>query len=182
MLPLFMRSRSMRSTGFAPLIGDDARVLILGSLPGKRSLREQQYYAHPQNSFWRIMAQLVQIDPANSYAERCSALKENRIALWDVLASAHRAGSLDSAIEVAGARKNDFAGLLNENQGIRLICFNGRKSRELFDRLVVEDLPSADNFQLVNLPSSSPAHAAMKFDMKLKHWSVVGRFLVEAKF
>ena len=181
MLLRFMGPGRMKSTGFAPLIGDDARVLILGSLPGKRSLREHQYYAHPQNSFWRLMAQLLHIDPVNSYVDRCNALKENRIALWDVLVSAHRAGSLDSAIEVAGARKNDFAGLLNENQGIRLICFNGRKSREFFDRLVVEELPSASNFQLVNLPSSSAAHAAMNFDEKLKHWSVVGRFLAESK-
>lgn len=165
------------SRGFAPIIARRARVLILGSLPGQKSLREQQYYAHPQNVFWQIMGQILGFDPAGAYEDRCKSLQEHGLALWDVLASSYRPGSLDSAIEIASARQNDFAGLLKRHHGIKLIGFNGKKSRQLFDKLVLQTVPAARDCKLVTLPSTSPAHAAMCFEDKLQQWSLLREYV-----
>ena len=119
-----------RSAGFPPVAHADARILILGSLPGQRSIAAQQYYAHPQNAFWRIMAELT--GGHGNYDERCVALTANRIALWDVLANSVRPGSLDADIQVATAEVNDFAAFLAEHRRIELICFNGQKAAKIF--------------------------------------------------
>jgi hypoxanthine-DNA glycosylase len=168
--------RSTASRGFVPVIDEGARVLILGSLPGQRSLREQQYYAHPRNAFWRIMAEMLGFDVGAPYAERCNILKNKGIALWDVLAASRRRGSLDAAIDVSSARANDFSGLLERHQEIKLICFNGQKSRQLFARLVSLKVASAQDIKLVTLPSSSPAYAAMHFEDKLTHWKIIVQY------
>jgi len=165
------------SRGFAPVLGDGLQVLILGSLPSRKSLQVQQYFANPQNAFWRIMAKIAGFDPGLSYEVRCRALTDQGVGLWDVLASSVRAGSLDSAIDVATAKANDFAALLAQHKDIKLICFNGQKSRNLFDRMVVNTTPVVRNCELLTLPSTSPAHAAMKFDEKLRRWSVIGSYL-----
>src|SRR5210317_1751806 len=96
------------SEGFAPVARGDARVLVLGSLPGARSIAEQQYYAHPQNAFWPIMRELFMID--GDYAARCDQLRENGIALWDVLRSSVRPGSMDADIQLGSAVANDLRG------------------------------------------------------------------------
>src|SRR3954468_8609114 len=93
---------------FPPISRKDAETLILGSLPGRKSLEQQQYYAHPQNAFWKLMGALFDLEPAASYAERTRALVRHRIALWDVFAAAERPGSLDSAIVHDTAEANDF--------------------------------------------------------------------------
>ena len=165
------------SQGFAPVIGSDSKVLILGSLPSRQSLLEQEYYANPRNSFWRIMREIVVFASGNSYESRCNTLINNGIALWDVLASSVRPGSLDSAIDIASAKENNFSGLFEKHQGIKLVCFNGVKARDLFDRLVLNSMSTPEGFDLVNLPSSSPAHAAMSYERKLERWSVIGRYL-----
>jgi double-stranded uracil-DNA glycosylase len=171
-------ARDAASRGFPPVIGSNAKVLILGSLPSRQSLRMQEYYANPRNAFWRIMGEIGALDDvANAYGDRCNALINNRIALWDVLASSVRPGSLDSAIDLASAKENDFSGLLAQQQGIMLICFNGMKARQLFDRLVLRSMSVAAGCELIDLPSSSPAHAAMSFEKKLERWLVVGRYI-----
>ena len=119
---------------FPPIARTDARILILGSLPGAESLARQQYYAKPQNSFWRIMGALVGAGPEIVYADRLVRLIDHHIAVWDVCASAMREGSLDAAIKSPEA--NDFRSFLTIHVGISLICFNGRAAEKLFDKLV----------------------------------------------
>lgn len=155
------------SQGFPPVSRDDARVLILGSLPGERSIRERQYYAHPQNTFWKIMAEIYGV--SGDYASRCDQLIESRAALWDVLHSSVRPGSLDSAIQMSSANANDFAAFLHQHPHIELIAFNGRKAEQLFARFV-DPAAVGDHIVLAGLPSTSPAFAAMPFSGKLSAW------------
>jgi hypoxanthine-DNA glycosylase len=153
------------SRSFPPVARADARVLILGSLPGQRSLREQQYYAHPQNAFWRIMRDLIGAE--GNYEQRCRTLQESGIALWDVLAESVRRGSLDSDIRMDTARANDFATLFRDCPDIDFVCFNGRKAAAMFQRFAGPD-SYATRFE--TLPSTSPAYAAMPYEEKLARW------------
>src|SRR5210317_787238 len=121
-----------RSRGFPPIASAAARSLILGSLPGARSIAEQQYYAHPQNAFWRIMRKLYGIEGA--YEKRCGQLKANGIALWDVLHSSIRPGSMDADIKTSTAAVNDFAAFFSAHPEIRTVAFNGKKAEQLFTR------------------------------------------------
>lgn len=156
-----------QSEGFPPVARADARVLVLGSLPGARSIAEQQYYAHPQNAFWPIMRELFGIE--GDYASRCDQLLENGVALWDVLRSSVRPGSMDADIRLGSAIANDFCGFLTEHAEIRMIAFNGKKAEQLFIRLVgVNDV--ADGITRLGLPSTSPAYASMSFSGKLSAW------------
>ena len=155
------------SEGFPAVEGADARLLVLGSLPGQRSLAEQQYYAHPQNAFWRIMEEVLGIN--GSYEQRCRQLVAQRVALWDVLASSVRPGSMDADIRLDGARVNDFAAFFVRHPGLRMIAFNGRKAEQLFTRLVGVDTVGKP-VQLIGLPSTSPAYAALPFAGKLAEW------------
>lgn len=155
------------ATGFPPVERADATILVLGSLPGERSIAEQQYYAHPQNAFWRIMRELFEID--GNYAERCRQLTENGIALWDVLMRSYRPGSMDANISMREAMPNDFASFLAQHRSVGLIAFNGRKAEELFRRFV-DPLGVADDIPRTRLPSTSPAYAALSFASKLAAW------------
>jgi len=147
--------------------GPDARALVLGSLPGQRSIAEQQYYAHPQNAFWPIMCELFGI--RGDYGFRCQQLIGHRIAVWDVLACAIRAGSMDTDIRLGGARANDFEEFFIAHPEIQLIAFNGKKAELLFERFV--RLPAVhESIRCVGLPSTSPAYAAMSFSGKLLAW------------
>jgi hypoxanthine-DNA glycosylase len=159
---------------FPPVIGEDARVLVLGSLPGRASLEAQQYYAQPQNAFWRIMGALVGAGPELGYRQRLARLKSSSLALWDVLAAAQREGSLDAAIVRKTAIVNDFATLFERYRRIDLVCFNGRTAEELFRRRVLPSLPARfADVALHALPSTSPAHAGMPFALKLERWSLL---------
>ncbi len=155
------------SIGFPPITGPDARILILGSLPSRRSMEVSEYYAHPRNAFWRIMRELVGAE--GEYDERCRRLIEAGIAVWDVLHSSVRPGSLDADIRMDTAMPNDFAGFFARYPGVRRVGLNGRKAEEIFRRRVVPKL-DAPLPELVSLPSTSPAHAAMSFDKKLEIW------------
>mgnify|MGYP001549959729 FL=1 len=155
------------SDGFPPVARADARILVLGSLPGQRSIDEQQYYAHPRNAFWPIMHTLFGIDGA--YEERLAGLVEKQIALWDVLASAVRPGSLDGRIQLDCAHANDFQTFLAEHDAIKLIAYNGKKAEQLFERFVGNFLVGPE-IRRASLPSTSPAYAAMPFSGKLILW------------
>jgi hypoxanthine-DNA glycosylase len=156
----------MHSTGFPPVAGADARVLILGSLPGAMSLARREYYALPRNAFWPIMGRLVGAAPELPYAERLRRLTAHRIALWDVCASAFRPGSLDAAILPGSVVANDFPAFFAAHPGLALICFNGAKAADLFARLAAA--PPA--IGRARLPSTSPAHAGLPFADKLARW------------
>ena len=160
------------SIGFAPIAGGEPRVLILGSLPGRKSLEMNQYYAQPQNGFWRIMGALFGAGPALPYPQRLERLIASRVAVWDVLAAGERSGSLDSAIVSSSVVVNDFGGFFTRHTGIRLICFNGSKAGELYRRRVLPGLaPSLASLATRLLPSTSPANATVPFAAKLARWS-----------
>jgi double-stranded uracil-DNA glycosylase len=161
----------MQATGFAPVAAADARVLILGSLPGAVSLARGEYYAQPRNAFWPVMGAFVGAAPSLPYARRLERLTTNGIALWDVCASGFRPGSLDSAIALSSVVPNDFAAFFRDHPGIGLVCCNGGTAAELFRRLVLPGLPAeARAVRRLVLPSTSPAHAAMPFAEKLRRW------------
>jgi hypoxanthine-DNA glycosylase len=163
----------MPSSGFEAVAGSDARVLILGTLPGAASLACGQYYAQPRNAFWKIMGELVGAAPALPYADRLRCLVARRVALWDVCAVAARRGSADAAIQSAAVLPNDFSGFLRSHPSVELICFNGAKAGELFRRHVSATLESPGGaIRQAFLPSTSPAHAAMPFERKLAAWRV----------
>jgi hypoxanthine-DNA glycosylase len=159
------------SLGFPPVAGHDARVLVLGSLPGQTSLAMQQYYAQPRNAFWKITGELFGFDPAVDYAARLRVLVERRIALWDTCAAAVRPGSLDARILRESVVPNDFAPFLAAHPHLRRVCFNGATSATLFERLVLPGLPAVQQaLPRVRLPSTSPAHAGMSYARKLEAW------------
>lgn len=161
-----MHSKSLEAAALP-----DARVLVLGTLPGRVSLERREYYAHPQNAFWRIMGLLYRASSELPYQKRIDRLLKARIALWDVCAAAHRPGSLDSAIQRSSVQPNNVADFLGTHSSIELICFNGREAAQLFRRLVLPSLTApAKRPRLETLPSTSPAHAGMPFDEKLSHW------------
>jgi double-stranded uracil-DNA glycosylase len=160
--------------GFPPVSDGRARVLILGSLPGQRSLQLRQYYGQPRNAFWEIMGRLFNAGPELPYAERTRRLVDSSVALWDVCAAAHRPGSLDSSISRASVVTNAFADFLGAHRRIGLICFNGSTAAALYSSSVLPDLPEAfRGIPVAALPSTSPAHASMSFEQKLSRWSVV---------
>ena len=153
---------------FTPVSNADATVLILGSMPGKESLKQNQYYAHPSNAFWKIMGELVGAFPHLPYAERLCVLKSSGIALWDVLASCERETSLDSHIRKETA--NDFASFFALHPLITQVFFNGAKAEQCF-RKFVQDRQTLPPLELRQLPSTSPAHAGMRYADKLQAWS-----------
>lgn len=147
------------------------QILILGSLPSVTSLGQQQYYAHPQNAFWRIIEALFANGAPCTYDERVELLKHNRIALWDVIATAKREGSLDSAIQPETVVPNDIVGLLSAYPSITTIYLNGGTAATLFKRHIAKQLSAT--VQIVPLPSTSPANARMGFEEKLGRWGVI---------
>ncbi len=166
-----MRSPEV-SRGFKPIAGGNARVLVLGTLPGGVSLAKREYYAQKRNQFWPIVAAIFEFSPALSYKQRATKLKEAGIALWDVCASAERRGSLDSAIR--SARSNAFETFFKAHRNIELICFNGKKAEKLYRRIVLAGLAGrAQKIPYKALPSTSPAYAAMRFKKKLRVWRKV---------
>jgi len=160
----------MHSSCFEPIAGYDARILILGSLPGAESLRLGQYYANPRNCFWRIMSEVLGFSLDLPYADRIIQLQQHRIALWDVCASAYRAGSLDS--KISQAIVNDFESFLTAHTEIALICFNGKASETLYSKSVWPLRPERlAQIPTKQLPSTSSANAQMTFVQKLAPWT-----------
>lgn len=150
---------------FEPVVDHHTRLLVLGSLPGERSLAVMQYYGHPQNAFWRLMSAVTGTDlVAMSYQARLRTLQQHRIGLWDVVAQAQRAGSLDSAIR--NHVGNDLPALLGHYPSISTIAFNGATAKKLGMKILAD---AASRYRLFDLPSSSPAHT-LPFDKKLGHW------------
>jgi len=163
---------------FAPLIARNARLLVLGSYPGISSLEKQEYYAHPRNVFWRIMSEIIGFDRSSNYQKRTGALSDAGVALWDVLYSCKRVGSLDSKIESRSIYVNDFETLLRSNTELKAIIFNGAKAEQEFRKRVVPTVAGlTESTELIRLPSTSPALAALSFIEKLERWRVIENYL-----
>lgn len=158
---------------FAPIINSGAKILILGSMPGRKSLDMQQYYAHPRNRFWRLMALLLEEEPQESYAARTQMLLRHGVALWDTLAFCERDGSLDS--DIRDEIPNDICGLLGRHPGIRAVFCNGGKAASVFRRHFAGRLP--EGVQVFCLHSTSPANARMDLAALAEEWRAVRRFL-----
>jgi double-stranded uracil-DNA glycosylase len=164
----------LHSTGFRPVADAESRVLILGTLPGPESLRQRKYYARKGNAFWPIMERLFGAGPDLAYRERLQVLRNNGIALWDICHTAYREGALDAAIDLESVVPNDFVRFLKAHPRIHLICFNGQQAEKLFRRRVLPGLPQpAQLIPRTTLPSTSPAHAAMRFEEKHKRWRII---------
>ena len=154
---------------FPPLAAPDARILILGSMPGIASLRAREYYAHPRNLFWRIVGELTGVPADAAYARRAAGLLDADIALWDVIASCRREGSLDAAIDEHTLQANDFAAFFRDHPGIGHVYFNGAKAEDSYRRHVLPTLTGPSPVY-ARLPSTSPAHAARSLDEKRAIW------------
>ena len=154
--------------GLPPIENPEARALVLGSMPGGASLRQAQYYAHPQNLFWPLMGRLVGATPQLDYDTRLARLRAAGIALWDVIARCEREGSLDSAIR--GAVANDFEGFFATHASLRAILFNGAAAASTFARQVPSSIVPA-GVALVRLPSTSPANRGIDDETKARAWA-----------
>ncbi|HEX2286025.1 MAG TPA: DNA-deoxyinosine glycosylase [Mycobacterium sp.] len=151
--------------GLPPIIDDGARTLILGNMPSVMSLAAQQYYANPRNAFWRITGEIFGFEADDPYANRIATLRAHGIAVWDVLRSCRRVGSLDSAVEPDSMVPNDFGRLFDEHPGITRVFFNGAAAEKNFSRLV----RIAPDLAYRRLPSTSPAQT-MRYEDKLAAW------------
>lgn len=154
---------------FPPIENRKARLLILGSMPGRASLTANKYYAHPQNAFWPIMGALVGADPALPYRTRVAALRAAGIALWDVLASCEREGSLDADIRHDSVVVNDFASFFAAHPKITDVLFNGGMAETCFRRYVAPVIDST-SLRFARMPSTSPANASLSRGRKLDAW------------
>jgi hypoxanthine-DNA glycosylase len=151
--------------GLPPIIDDGARLLILGNMPSVMSLAAQQYYANPRNGFWRIMGEIFGFNALAPYEARTAALRAHGVAVWDVLRSCRRVGSLDSAVEPDSMVPNDFAWLFDAYPTIERVVFNGAAAEKNFNRLV----RIGPDLQYQRLPSTSPAQT-MRYADKLAAW------------
>ena len=160
------------SSGFAAVADHEARLLILGTLPGRVSLARREYYAQARNAFWPIMGALVGAAPDLPYPRRLERLVAARIALWDVCAAATRPGSLDSAIDPRSIVANDFHAFFAAHPRIAIVCFNGAAAESLFRRIVRPTLGAQPpRLEMRRLPSTSAAHAALSYERKLAAWT-----------
>ena len=156
--------------GLPPVARSDARLFVLGSLPGDASLAARQYYAYPRNQFWRLLGETIREDLQHlDYGARLERLQERRIGLWDVVAKAERPGSLDQAIRCAGHNplSDYFAGF----HELQAVAFNGSTAATVGRRLL-----SGTNLALIDLPSSSPANTR-PFAEKAAAWRAIADFL-----
>jgi TDG/mug DNA glycosylase family protein len=142
-------------------------------MPGKRSLRASQYYAHPRNLFWKIVGRILDFDPTSPYENRIARLVSADLALWDVLQSCTRESSLDSDIDSSTMVPNGFAAFFAGHPHIQRVCFNGARAESLFMRHVQPGLSVGLRIDYVRLPSTSPANASVSASEKERAWNAI---------
>lgn len=157
----------MKSFSFKPIANKNAKILILGTMPGKKSLEMQEYYAYKYNVFWKIMFKLLNTEFSENYKTKQKLLKDNKIALWDSLQYCIREGSADANIK--GEVPNDFETFYTEHSEIRAVFFNGTAAAKFYKKYVGFN----ENLKFYVLPSTSPANASMRFEEKLKKWEII---------
>lgn len=158
---------------FNPIIDNESKILILGSMPGRKSLELQQYYAHPQNRFWRLLAQLLEEGVPQNYQEKQNMLLRQHIALWDTLAYCEREGSLDN--DIKNEQPNAILPLLAEHKQLRAVFCNGGKAAAAFKKYFAKDLPAG--VAVYYLHSTSPANARMSLEALAAEWQVILQYL-----
>ncbi|MEL1265377.1 DNA-deoxyinosine glycosylase [Pseudoxanthomonas putridarboris] len=165
--------------GLPPRIATDCRVLVLGSMPGGASLRAGEYYAHPRNRFWPLMARLCGFEAALPYEARMHALQQAGVGIWDVIGRCQRAGSLDTAILRGSEVPNPVAEQIRDSRALHAIALNGAKAAEAFRRHVLPriDPVHRERLAILPMPSTSPANAAASLDRLAQAWSVLGAHL-----
>lgn len=165
----------MEVEGLPPVVGACPKVLILGAFPGKESLRQKEYYAHPRNLFWQMLDRVCGASRNKGYDGRLAVLKNSGIALWDVLKSCTRDGSMDAQIRNGFFTANDLRTFL-DRYGFSVVMFNGKKAAELFQKKAAPtDFPALP--RLLVLPSTSPANMAIPRDEKVARWLEIKKYL-----
>lgn len=159
-----------RINSFPPIVDEHSEILILGSVPGAKSLEMQQYYAHPQNQFWKILFHLFDAEFSSDYQRKIKLLKQNKIALWDVIESCERKGSLDT--EIKNEIDNNIPQLIESHPNIKTIFCNGQKSYKNLIKILGKNF----KIPILVLPSTSPLHT-IKFEEKLESWKVIKYYL-----
>lgn len=168
----------MQVTGFAPITSPTTKVVVLGSMPGVPSLRDNQYYANPRNQFWHVIAQLSGWAQWPDYDQRCQWLQDHGISVWDVLAGGERQGSLDSAIVRTTEQANPLAEWLAPMPQLQAVLLNGGKAWQGYQKYVVKAAGHPPGVAQEKLPSTSPAYAAMKPKDKQAAWiAALNRYL-----
>lgn len=154
-------------SSFPPIINENSKILILGSIPGVKSLEMQQYYAHPQNKFWKIICEIFNEEFTTNYQQRIEILEKHHIALWDVIDTCERKGSLDS--EIRNEEANKIEELLQNFPNIKAIFCNGQKSHKNLQKILGKKF----RMPIIVLPSTSPAYAGLKYEEKLLSWQEI---------
>lgn len=158
--PILAHSKS----SFDPISDLDITILILGSLPGDKSLELAEYYGHSRNRFWKIIATITNNDMPLTYTDKIALVLKSKIGIWDVVHKANRKGSLDTAIE--GEEPNDLDNFIARHKNLKVIGFNGKKAHALYDKY----FGRKKEIQYISLPSTSPANAGIDFDSICNQW------------
>lgn len=161
----------MNISSFPPIINSESKVLILGTVPGVKSWEMKQYYAHPQNQFWKIIFDLFDKEFTSDYETKKHLVLDNKLALWDVIDTCYREGSLDSAIQ--NQETHDIEKLLKQYPKIKVIFCNGKVAFKNLQKIVSKE----NTIQIFPLPSTSPAYASMHYAKKLENWKVILKYL-----
>ena len=159
-----------RISSFSPIINKDSKILILGSIPGVKSLEKQEYYGHPQNKFWKIIFELFHEEFTEDYRLKVDILKRHHVALWDVIDSCERKGSLDS--EIKNEKTNSVEQILEEFPNIRALFCNGGKSHQILQKMIA----GKSEIPIFKLPSTSPLHT-ISYERKLEDWRKITHYL-----
>jgi hypoxanthine-DNA glycosylase len=166
--------------GFSPIASGNSSILILGTMPSETSLRKQEYYGHSRNAFWSIMSLLHGFNHELDYQGRKEMLMENGVAVWDVLQSCKRLGSLDANIKQSTIVTNDFACFFSENKGINRVFFNGKMAEKVYQNKVLLTLNNRfTHLEYQCLPSTSPANATLNLEQKILSWKVIKQSVVK---
>jgi hypoxanthine-DNA glycosylase len=166
-----LSSLNQNTTSFLPIASNDTKILILGSIPGKISISDNEYYAHPRNLFWHMVDINLNISKDLPYQTRITELVKSKIALWDVFYSCNREGSLDSNIK--DPKLNDLNSFLAQHRELKKICFNGKMAKASFDQFLKKEAqPFVLNLKIkyLTLPSTSPANASISYQAKKEAW------------
>lgn len=160
--------------GFPPIAAENSRILVLGSMPSETSLKKQQYYGHQRNAFWHIMGEMFGAAQELDYEQRKQILMQNGVAVWDVLQTCFRKGSMDSDIEMDSIQVNDFNRFYYRHPLVKKVFFNGGTAEIVYKKQILSTLEKRfDYLHYQRLPSTSPAYAALKLAQKIEAWQVI---------